>query len=39
METITSSLDNATEAGRHSIARVTPVTEVTEQNLNGDDIT
>ena len=36
VETITSSLDNATEAGRHSTARVTPVTEVTEQNLNGD---
>ena len=36
VETITSSSDNATEAGRHSIAQVTPVTEVTEQNLNGD---
>ena len=36
VETITSSSDNATEAGRHSTARVTPVTEVTEQNLNGD---
>ncbi|MFR2079175.1 MAG: hypothetical protein ACLS3V_06655 [Streptococcus sp.] len=36
METITSSSDNATEAGRHSTAQVTPVTEVTEQNLNGD---
>ena len=35
-ETITSSSDNATEAGRHSTAQVTPVTEVTEQNLNGD---
>ena len=35
VETITSS-DNATEAGRHSTAQVTPVTEVTEQNLNGD---
>ena len=36
VETITSSSDNATEAGRHSEAQVTPVTEVTEQNLNGD---
>ena len=36
VETITSSFDNATEAGRHSTAQVTPVTEVTEQNLNGD---
>ena len=36
VETITSSSDNATEAGRHSIAQVTPVTEVAEQNLNGD---
>ena len=36
METITSSSDNATEAGRHSTAQVTPVTEVIEQNLNGD---
>ena len=36
VETITSSSDNATEAGRHSTAQVTPVTEVTEQNLNGD---
>lgn len=35
-EIITSSSDNATEAGRHSTAQVTPVTEVTEQNLNGD---
>ena len=35
-ETITSSSDNATEAGRHSTAQVTPVTEVTEQNLNCD---
>ena len=35
-ETITSSSDNATEVGRHSTAQVTPVTEVTEQNLNGD---
>ena len=33
VETITSS---STEAGRHSTAQVTPVTEVTEQNLNGD---
>ncbi|WP_201709571.1 glycoside hydrolase family 66 protein [Streptococcus salivarius] len=36
VETITSSSNNATEAGRHSTAQVTPVTEVTEQNLNGD---
>lgn len=36
VETITSSSDNATESGRHSTAQVTPVTEVTEQNLNGD---
>ena len=36
VETITSSSDNATEAGRHSTAQVIPVTEVTEQNLNGD---
>lgn len=36
VETITSSSDTATEAGRHSTAQVTPVTEVTEQNLNGD---
>ena len=36
VETITSSSDNATETGRHSTAQVTPVTEVTEQNLNGD---
>lgn len=36
VETITSSSDNATEAGRHSAAQVTPVTGVTEQNLNGD---
>ena len=36
VETITSSSDNATEAVRHSTAQVTPVTEVTEQNLNGD---
>lgn len=36
VETITSSSDNATEAGRHSTAQVTPVTGVTEQNLNGD---
>ncbi len=36
VETIISSSDNATEAGRHSTAQVTPVTEVTEQNLNGD---
>lgn len=36
VETITSSSDNATEAGRHSTAQVTPVTEVTEQNLNSD---
>ena len=36
VETITSSSDNATEAGRHSTAQVTPVTEVTEQNVNGD---
>ena len=36
VETITSSSDNATEAGRHSTAQVTPVTEVTEQNLNGN---
>lgn len=36
VENITSSSDNATEAGRHSTAQVTPVTEVTEQNLNGD---
>lgn len=36
VETITSSSDSATEAGRHSTAQVTPVTEVTEQNLNGD---
>ena len=36
VETITSSSDNATEAGRHSTAQVTPVTEVAEQNLNGD---
>lgn len=36
VETITSSSDNSTEAGRHSTAQVTPVTEVTEQNLNGD---
>lgn len=36
VETITSSFDNATEAGRHSTAQVTPVTGVTEQNLNGD---
>ena len=36
VETITSSSDNATEAGRHSTAQATPVTEVTEQNLNGD---
>lgn len=36
VETITSSSDNATEAGRHSTAQVTSVTEVTEQNLNGD---
>lgn len=36
VETITSSSDYATEAGRHSTAQVTPVTEVTEQNLNGD---
>lgn len=36
VETITSSSDNATEAGRHLTAQVTPVTEVTEQNLNGD---
>ena len=36
VETITSSSDNATDAGRHSTAQVTPVTEVTEQNLNGD---
>ena len=36
VETITSSSDNATEAGRHSTAQVTPVTEVIEQNLNGD---
>lgn len=36
VETITSSSDNATEAGRHSTAQVTTVTEVTEQNLNGD---
>ena len=36
VETITSSSDNATEVGRHSTAQVTPVTEVTEQNLNGD---
>ena len=36
VETITSSSDNATEAGRHSTAQVTPVTDVTEQNLNGD---
>lgn len=36
VETITSSSDNDTEAGRHSTAQVTPVTEVTEQNLNGD---
>ena len=36
VEAITSSSDNATEAGRHSTAQVTPVTEVTEQNLNGD---
>ena len=36
VESITSSSDNATEAGRHSTAQVTPVTEVTEQNLNGD---
>ena len=36
VEIITSSSDNATEAGRHSTAQVTPVTEVTEQNLNGD---
>ena len=36
VETITSSSDNATEAGCHSTAQVTPVTEVTEQNLNGD---
>ena len=33
VEAITSSSDNATEAGRHSTAQVTPVT---EQNLNGD---
>ncbi len=38
VETITSSSDNATEAGRHSTAQVTPVTEVTEQNLNGDTL-
>lgn len=36
VETITSSSDNATEAGRHSTAQVTPVTGVTEQNVNGD---
>ena len=36
VETITSSSDNATEVGRHSTAQVTPVTEVIEQNLNGD---
>lgn len=36
VETITSSSDSAMEAGRHSTAQVTPVTEVTEQNLNGD---
>lgn len=36
VETITSSSDNATEAGRYSTAQVTPVTEVIEQNLNGD---
>ena len=36
VEAITSSSDNATEVGRHSTAQVTPVTEVTEQNLNGD---
>lgn len=36
VEPITSSSDNATEAGRHSTAQVTPVTEVAEQNLNGD---
>lgn len=36
VETITSSSDNATEAGRHSTAQVTPVTGSTEQNLNGD---
>lgn len=36
VETITSSSDTATESGRHSTAQVTPVTEVTEQNLNGD---
>ena len=36
VETITSSSDNATEAGRHSTAQLTPVTEVIEQNLNGD---
>lgn len=36
VETITSSSDNATEAGRHSTAQVTPVIEVIEQNLNGD---
>ena len=36
VETITSSSDNATEVGRYSTAQVTPVTEVTEQNLNGD---
>ena len=36
VETITSSSDNATEAGRHSTAQVTPVTGVIEQNLNGD---
>lgn len=36
VETITSSSDNATEAGRYSTAQVTPVTEVTEQNVNGD---
>ena len=35
-ESITSSSDNATEAGRHSTVQVTPVTEVTKQNLNGD---
>lgn len=36
VETITSSSDNATEVGRYSTAQVTPVTEVIEQNLNGD---
>ncbi|EJO16239.1 glycoside hydrolase family 66 protein [Streptococcus salivarius] len=36
VETITSSSDTATEAGRHSTAQVTPVIEVIEQNLNGD---